>query len=240
VTNFDRPGRGELAVAALQVSSNETLNYKHIAASSIIHILIIGGLLGLLTPIHQQEPVLDVMIIEEEGSEGGSRGTVNAETAGADSKNGTSTTTSDEAPAQVASSSPVSQGSMALPPRPSRKPAQTTLLAGQAPPVQPKSAVVPKASEPPPSTASNDVQANMEPSRTGNGDGMTRSPNQGAGNGNSGNGAGPDDEYLQRVRRWVAKYKQYPEQAKKLKQEGTVHVAFTVARDGNADQAFQS
>jgi protein TonB len=43
---------------------------------------------------------------------------------------------------------------------------------------------------------------------------------------------GPGDEYLERVRRWLAKHKKYPAEARKRKQEGSVVVEFVLARDG--------
>jgi protein TonB len=55
---------------------------------------------------------------------------------------------------------------------------------------------------------------------------------QGSGAGAYGDGQGPGDDYLNRVRRWIAKYKKYPQEAFKRKQEGSVMVAFTIARDG--------
>jgi TonB family protein len=66
---------------------------------------------------------------------------------------------------------------------------------------------------------------------TASGGGVGRGA-QGTGVGSFGDGNGPGDDYLNRVRRWIAKYKQYPPEAKKRKQEGTVMVAFTLARDG--------
>jgi periplasmic protein TonB len=55
---------------------------------------------------------------------------------------------------------------------------------------------------------------------------------QGKGPGAYGDGQGPGDDYLNRLRRWLAKYKKYPPEAFKKKQEGSVMVAFTIARDG--------
>jgi protein TonB len=37
---------------------------------------------------------------------------------------------------------------------------------------------------------------------------------------------------MERLRRWLARFKKYPPDARKLKQEGTVVVAFVIARDG--------
>jgi len=57
---------------------------------------------------------------------------------------------------------------------------------------------------------------------------------EGAGHGAIGNGPieGPGDDYLERLRRWLNKYKRYPDQAKKDKQQGQLIVSFTILRDG--------
>jgi protein TonB len=63
----------------------------------------------------------------------------------------------------------------------------------------------------------------------------------GAGQGTSGAGRGwvgdgdlqgPGDEYLDRLRRWLAKYKAYPKDSLKRKEEGKALVSFTIHRDG--------
>lgn len=46
-------------------------------------------------------------------------------------------------------------------------------------------------------------------------------------------GAGSADDYLDRVRRWITRYRQYPDDAVHRKQQGTVLVAFTILRDGS-------
>jgi protein TonB len=43
---------------------------------------------------------------------------------------------------------------------------------------------------------------------------------------------GPGDDYLETVRRWLARFKRYPPEADRRKQEGRVLVRFTIARDG--------
>ncbi|HUH83550.1 MAG TPA: energy transducer TonB [Stellaceae bacterium] len=43
---------------------------------------------------------------------------------------------------------------------------------------------------------------------------------------------GPGDDYLNRLRRWLSKYRYYPEEAKQQKQEGEVVLAFTILHDG--------
>jgi len=43
---------------------------------------------------------------------------------------------------------------------------------------------------------------------------------------------GPGDDYLDRLRHWLNKYKHYPEEAQKQKQHGQLVVSFTILRDG--------
>jgi protein TonB len=56
----------------------------------------------------------------------------------------------------------------------------------------------------------------------------------GAGRGWIGDGdlQGPGDDYLERLRRWLAQYKVYPKDALKRKEEGKAYVSFTIHRDG--------
>jgi protein TonB len=63
--------------------------------------------------------------------------------------------------------------------------------------------------------------------------GVGRGP-EGVGRGALGEGNPADlgDEYLERLRRWLARYKHYPEAALDRKQEGQVLLGFTLARDG--------
>jgi len=58
------------------------------------------------------------------------------------------------------------------------------------------------------------------------------------GPGGPGRGTGSPDDYLDRVRRHLQRYKHYPEEALKKKQEGTVMVAFTLAHDGTVTRAW--
>jgi periplasmic protein TonB len=71
----------------------------------------------------------------------------------------------------------------------------------------------------------------------GSGPGGTRgvgSGADGAGHGAIGNGPleGPGDDYLQRLKRWLNKYKHYPKDAIDKKQEGRLVVSFVILRDG--------
>lgn len=48
----------------------------------------------------------------------------------------------------------------------------------------------------------------------------------------AGSGFGAGDDYLKRLRRWIKQRMEYPAESKRRKEEGTVLVAFTIARDG--------
>jgi len=63
---------------------------------------------------------------------------------------------------------------------------------------------------------------------------------QGIGRAAAGNGAreGPGDDYLELVRRWVTRFRKYPEEAVKQKQEGTVAIGFKFTRDGTVIDAW--
>lgn len=58
------------------------------------------------------------------------------------------------------------------------------------------------------------------------------------GPGGPGRGTGSPDDYLDRVRRHLERYKHYPDEALKKKEEGTVMVAFTLAHDGTVTGAW--
>jgi protein TonB len=75
------------------------------------------------------------------------------------------------------------------------------------------------------------------PSAPGIGNGSGGVSGAGAGTTGSAEGIGgthegPGDDYLERVRRWLARYKQYPEAAKEAKQEGRVVISFKLRADG--------
>jgi protein TonB len=57
------------------------------------------------------------------------------------------------------------------------------------------------------------------------------------GTGGPGHGTGSPDDYLDRVRRHLERYKHYPEVALKKHEQGTVMVAFTLAHDGTVTSA---
>lgn len=77
------------------------------------------------------------------------------------------------------------------------------------------------------------------PGAPGQGRGLGGAAGLGTGAAGSGHGAigdgpidGPGDDYLERLRRWLNKYKHYPEEAQKQKQRGQLVVSFTILRDG--------
>ena len=57
---------------------------------------------------------------------------------------------------------------------------------------------------------------------------------EGAGHGAIGDGPieGPGDDYLDRLKRWLNRYKRYPEEAQQRKEEGQLVVGFTILHDG--------
>jgi protein TonB len=129
------------------------------------------------------------------------------------------------------------------PPRPQHKPApHPSRLASALPaPTQPP---VPAAAPPTPAPAAEapTTSAAAAPG-SGNGAGTMVGQGQGtegAGRGVMGSGAlqGPGDEYLEKLRRWLAKYKQYPQAAIDKKEEGKVIIGFTLKRDGTVLTAW--
>jgi protein TonB len=60
---------------------------------------------------------------------------------------------------------------------------------------------------------------------------------EGAGKGVVGPGAGPGNDYLERLYRHLLRYKKYPPEALSAKQQGSVVVGFTIARDGAVSDA---
>ncbi|MDE2165755.1 MAG: energy transducer TonB [Alphaproteobacteria bacterium] len=96
---------------------------------------------------------------------------------------------------------------------------------------------------PPATTPTTTMTASGNPAALGTG--MTGVGSAGNGNfglsqgtGGPGRGTGSPDDYLDRVRRHLERYKHYPEDALKKKEEGTVMVAFTLAHDGTVTGAW--
>jgi periplasmic protein TonB len=60
---------------------------------------------------------------------------------------------------------------------------------------------------------------------------------EGTGKGAIGNTVGPGDDYLERLYRHLLRYKTYPPEAIGQKQQGSVVIGFTIARDGTINSA---
>ena len=132
------------------------------------------------------------------------------------------------------------------PPRPEKKPVRVTHAAPEpkvaetapppAPPAPPieQPAPTPAPSAAPGATASAAPGSGLGPGGTaGHGQG-----NEGHGFGALGNGEGPGDDYLAALQRWIQRYKKYPDNSLKKKEEGQVMVGFTLARDGTVLDAW--
>ena len=129
----------------------------------------------------------------------------------------------------------------APPPRPQHKPAPlhthvaSATPAPAAPPVAVRAQTAASAADAAAASAAAPGSGNGAGSAVGQGQGT-----EGMGHGVFGDGAldGPGDEYLEKLRRWLAKYKQYPQAAIDKKEEGKVIVGFTLKRDGTVLTAW--
>src|SRR5215472_326251 len=202
-------------------------------ASLLLHSAIILLLVGLWRPEPPPEIIFPEarIVLEGPGGEGAAKGGGGA----MPSREGT-TAKANSAPAETSSAPEPTQQTMQpsaettapLPPVPHRKPTPPTppRVAQRSPPAPPaaqQSPTAPTASAPPPPGPS---QGGLGGSR-GVGAGA-----RGAGEGAIGAGSGPGDDYLDRVRRHLQRFKRYPEAALKQKQEGVVTISIRLARDG--------
>ena len=122
------------------------------------------------------------------------------------------------------------------PPRPKPPPTPSETAEATLTPPMPQPATKPQPAPTPAQTAS--AAGSDQPLPPGTG-GRGRGE-EGPGLAAIGNGArnGPGDDYLEAVRRWVTRYKKYPEQAVKEKQEGVVQLGFKFTRDGMVTDAW--
>lgn len=130
----------------------------------------------------------------------------------------------------------------ALEPVPPRKPAPPRpqpMIAQAQPPPQPVQAAPPQAPSPAPaatpSIAAQSSNAVAQQDAGGRGRGV-----EGAGRAVVGYGSleGLGDDYLEQVRRWVARYQKMPDEAAKQKQYGTAFVTVVIDRVGNVLDAW--
>jgi protein TonB len=229
------------------------LDGRCIAASLLLHL---AGLLGVLmfipraAPIPESQPVPVVELLKESGAEGARAGgaAVGGEAAGSQEAAAAQEALVESKPQEELRPTPAAK---LTPPRP--KPVAKPKPVPTPTPVEPLAVAEAPVAPPPPATASppEPIVAAQSPkvpvvastgvsggsagvgSAGGAGAGAdVGQGSQGRGAGAYGDGQGPGDDYLSRVRRWIAKYKKYPPEALRQKQEGTVMVAFTLARDG--------
>ncbi|HWE72175.1 MAG TPA: energy transducer TonB [Stellaceae bacterium] len=141
------------------------------------------------------------------------------------------------APAPQETAEPVPQHKP-RPPQPKPPPPHTEATQTTPTPATPEPAAQQPttASETPSQSASaSDADQPLPPGAGGRGRG-----DAGAGRAAVGNGSleGPGDNYLDAVRRWVQRYRKYPDEAVKQKQEGVVQLGFKFTRDGTVIDAW--
>jgi protein TonB len=227
---------------------------RAIAASVLAHVALLLLLIPFpwASPRDEPEPIpVTVEFVDAEGSSGvaGGGSAAEASSTGADAPAAEAVAAPAEPATRPAETASVTLAVVPPPPKPRPKPVarpqpkppvqQSAQARTPTPPGQ-QVAQLPPASLPPlpqqtvPNTqatgsAAGGVSGAVSGAASG---GAAGRGVQGTGVGSFGSGNGPGDDYLNRVRRWIAKYKKYPPEAMKRKQEGTVLVAFTLARDG--------
>jgi periplasmic protein TonB len=130
-------------------------------------------------------------------------------------------------------------------PVPLRKPTPPTPPQAAAPTPAPSPPV--KTASPPAPTGPATPAPSASSSATANADAPPESGVGGRGRGEEGRGRaaygtgsadGPGDDYIDRLQRWIARFRSYPEEAKTKKQEGTASIGFELARDGTVLDAW--
>lgn len=221
--------------------------------SLLLHMLLLALLIGLWQMTPPDEIVLPPITVRLEGSNGaagspgggGGNAPMPGQEPGTAATPKAAATPQEETPAvtplQTAQATPPPTPKPApklVRPKPPPKPSPTTVMQASSVPAKP--AVAPAAP-----AADQSVQTAAVASAAGSGQGSEGADS--AGNGNvgisqgaigTGTGSGSDDDYLDRLRRHLNRYKQYPEEAIKQKQEGTVLLGFELAHDGTVTKAW--
>jgi len=149
-------------------------------------------------------------------------------------------------PAPAVAQKPKTAELSAPPPRPAHKPAHRVRPVAAKPQPRPPAKLPPPPSPSPalPAVASADAPT-AAAAAPGSGNGAGAKVGQGQGDAGAGRGVfgdgsldGPGDEYLEKLRRWLARYKRYPQAALDKKEEGKVVVGFTLKRDGTVLDAW--
>jgi periplasmic protein TonB len=192
-------------------------------------ILLLIALLGV-APL-PEEPMLRVTLLQEgpgaAGAAGGAEGG-GEQAAAATAPPSAESTEAETTPVQELPPPPAAQPTT-LPPKPApphHKPPPHRLAKTPTPAPQPPQLAQAQA---PSTVAAAPGHGNEQGDASGTGTGA-----EGAGHGAIGDGPieGPGDDYLDRLRRWLNRYKQYPQAAEQRKEEGRLVVSFTILHDG--------
>jgi periplasmic protein TonB len=228
---------------------------RSLLASALFHTAILAALLLLWRPFPPPEaPVIKVMLLAEgpgaAGAQGGDAGGGGEAAEAATPPEAESPNPAETTPAEAVPETPRPEiREEATPPPPAAKPLREPeppppprrkpklRQARVAPPLAP-APPAPTEPEPKPAQLAAAPLPVPLPGTTGMGGGPGAAQGvgqgaQGQGQGVEGNGPdGPGDDYLDRVRRWINRFKTYPPEASKLKEEGTTILDVTLARDG--------
>jgi protein TonB len=210
-------------------------NPRYIAASVLGHLIVVGlaFLVPGFAPPHELTVPLIAPVVAGNGAAGSSGDAVGNE--------GSVAQTPAERMVEEAATPPPELPAPDIPappkPRPSKlKPQPTSKMADALPPPEP----TPTPASPPRSEqlaavpgpnvsitprGATTTESTAAASKSGTG-------TTGVGQAAYGRGQGPGDDYFERLRRYLARYKRYPPDAVRRKQEGTVMVEFEIARDG--------
>src|SRR6185437_8258983 len=232
-------------------TTHRTLERHWIVVSILAHLLIIGALvLGLLeTPQPPPVPVLKITLVPlGPGSEGAGGGGASTPSASAPEPAKPEipppapepvtpppqTPPTPHPPQPMATSVPPPVTVEIPPPKPRHiSPRRQAAPRRETPPAQTAPvAPTPPASAPAATPAPAAPGAAASPGVRGPGKGT-----QGLGKGAFGNSAGPGDDYLDRLYKHLLRYKKYPPEALNAKQQGSVEIGFTIARDGTIGDA---
>ncbi len=214
-----------------------SLEPRHIAWSITLHLLILFAIALLPAARELPDDAVHVELVMEDGS-AGTKG-------GAAGGGGEPQASERQQPPQpkAEETPPVEQ------PPPPPPPAEVAEIPVEPTPVPPppEPQVQPEPPKPPPPQSKSPQHARQasaspipQPGTAASGS-ATEGPggNAGSGQGAKGQGAGvagqgqgPGDEYFEKLRRHLLKFKYFPDDALAKKQEGTVGVEFTIARNG--------
>jgi len=216
--------------------------------SLLLHVLLLALLIGLWQMTPPDEIVLPPIAVKFEGSgAAGSPGGGGGNAPMPGQELGTAATPKAAATPQTEPAVIPLQTAQATP-KPTPKPAPKVVRLK--PPPKPSPTTVAQAPAKPavtPAAPATDqsVQTASVASAAGSGQGSAGADS--AGNGNVGRsqgaigndtGSGSGDDYLDLLRRHLNRYKKYPEEAIKQKQEGTVLLGFDLAHDGTVTKAW--